>query len=125
MRRISAAALEKLKRYDFPGNIRELRNLIERALILSVGTEIGPDDFPLGPVDEKRPAGSDGNLEWIASMPETVNLRELLEEAEKGLIVRALKSSVGVQAEAARRLQLSRSDLAYKLTKYDIRADGE
>ena len=125
MRPISAAAVEKLKRYDFPGNIRELRNLIERALILSVGAEIGPDDFPLWPADEKTPAGSDGNLQWIASMPESVNLKGLLEEAEKGLIVRALKSSGGVQAEAARRLQLSRSDLAYKLTKYDIRADGE
>jgi len=124
-RQISAAAVEKLKRYDFPGNIRELRNLIERALILSVGPEIGPADFPLGPVDEKTPAGSDGNLQWIASMPEAVNLKGLLEEAEKGLIVRALKSSGGVQAEAARRLQLSRSDLAYKLAKYDIRADGE
>jgi DNA-binding NtrC family response regulator len=125
LRRISAAALDKLTRYDFPGNIRELRNLIERALILSVGAEIGPDDFPLGPVDEKAPAGSDRNLNWIASMPEAVNLREVLEETEKGLILRALKSSSGVQAEAARRLQLSRSDLAYKLTKYAIRADGE
>jgi transcriptional regulator with GAF, ATPase, and Fis domain len=125
IRRISAAALEKLKRYDFPGNIRELRNLIERALILSVGAEIGPDDFPLGRVDEKTPAGSDGNLHWITSMPETVNLREFLEEAEKGLILRALKSSGGVQAEAGRRLQLSRSDIAYKLAKYAIKADGE
>ena len=58
-------------------------------------------------------------------MPRTVNLRELLEEVEKGLILRALKSSGGVRAEAARRLQLSRSDLAYKLTKYAIGADGE
>jgi transcriptional regulator with GAF, ATPase, and Fis domain len=57
-------------------------------------------------------------------MPEGVDLRELLEEVEKGLILRALKSSGGVQAEAARRLQLSRSDLAYKLTKYDIRPEA-
>ena len=58
-------------------------------------------------------------------MPEAVNLREFLEEIEKGLILRALKSSEGVQAEAARRLQLSRSDLAYKLGKYEIKADRE
>ena len=125
VRRISLAALDKLTRYGFPGNIRELRNLIERALILSVGVEIGPDDFPLGPVDQETPARSDANLDWIASMPEAVNLREVLEEAEKGLILRALKSSRGVQAEAARRLQLSRSDLAYKLTKHAIKADGD
>ena len=58
-------------------------------------------------------------------MPETVNLREFLEEAEKGLIVRALKSSGGVQAEAGRRLQLTRSDIAYKLAKYAVKADAE
>jgi DNA-binding NtrC family response regulator len=125
MRRISAAAIEKLKRYDFPGNIRELRNLIERALILSVGAEIGPDDFPLALTDEKTNVGSDGYLPWIASIPQPVNLRELLEEVEKGLLLRALKSSGGVQAEAARQLQLSRSDISYKLTKYGIRAEGE
>lgn len=124
-RSISVAAIEKLKKYDFPGNIRELRNLIERALILSIGTELGPDDFLLNPVEGTVPAGIDGHLHWITSMPESVNLRELLEEMEKELILRALKSSEGVRAEAARRLQLSRSDLAYKLTKYGIGADGE
>jgi DNA-binding NtrC family response regulator len=125
MRRISTRALEKLKRYDFPGNIRELRNLIERALILSVGPEIGPDDFPLARTDEKVLVESDGDLSWITSMPEAVNLREFLEEVEKGLILRALESSDSVQAEAARRLHLSRSDLAYKLAKYEIKADRE
>jgi DNA-binding NtrC family response regulator len=119
-RAISAAALEKLKRYDFPGNIRELRNLIERALILSAGSEIGPEDFPL-----KSPDGKEEDLHWIAALPEAVNLRSLLEEVEKELILRALRSSSGVQAEAARRLEVSRSDLAYKLAKYDLKADAE
>jgi DNA-binding NtrC family response regulator len=125
MRRISAAAIEKLRRYDFPGNIRELKNLIERALILSVGTEIGSDDFPLAPSEEKSEGASDGHLQWITSLPNAVNLRELLEEIEKGLIIRALRSSGGVQAEAARQLQLSRSDISYKLTKFGIKAEGE
>ena len=119
-RTLSVAALEKLKRYDFPGNIRELRNLIERALILSAAAEIGPEDFPLTPSSTE---GSDHNT-WLSSMPESVNLRELLEQTEKDLIARALKSAGGVQAEAARRLQLSRSDLAYKLTKYGMRSEN-
>jgi DNA-binding NtrC family response regulator len=123
MRRISTKALEKLKRYDFPGNIRELRNLIERALILSVTPEIGPDDFPLARADEKASLDGEGKLTWLASMPETVDLRNFLEQVEKGLILRALEASDGVQAEAARRLQLSRSDLAYKLAKYEIKMD--
>jgi DNA-binding NtrC family response regulator len=125
VRSVSSAALEKLKRYDFPGNIRELRNLIERALILSTGAEIGPEDFPLTFNVERTNDGSEGHRNWIDSVPETVNLRELLEQVEKGLIARALKAGGGVQAEAARRLQLSRSDLAYKLTKYGIRAETD
>ena len=40
-------ALERLRSYDFPGNVRELRNLIERASILSVGSELHADSFPL------------------------------------------------------------------------------
>jgi DNA-binding NtrC family response regulator len=124
MRSISPAALEKLKRYDFPGNIRELRNLIERALILSTGAETGPEDFPLAFNVEGTNNGGEGHLNWINSAPATVNLRELLEQIEKGLIVRALKSGGGVQAEAARRLQLSRSDLAYKMTKYGVRTES-
>lgn len=123
VRRISTRALERLKQYDFPGNTRELRNLIERALILSVGDELGPDDFPIAGTNDRGAAQSDGNLSWMGSMPEAVNLREFMEEVEKGLILRALQSSDGVQAEAARRLRVSRSDLAYKLAKYDIKAD--
>ena len=126
IRRISTRALDKLKRYDFPGNIRELRNLIERALILSTAAEIGPGDFPLPGTDDKAPEIDEGHrLSWITAMPQTVNLRELLEEIERDFILRALRSSDGVQAEAARRLQLSRSDLAYKLNKHQINADRE
>jgi DNA-binding NtrC family response regulator len=125
VRSISPAALDKLKRYDFPGNIRELRNLIERALILSTGAEIGPEDFPLSPNVQGTGSRSEGYCDWIDSAQETVNLREILEQVEKKLIVRALKSGGGIQAEAARRLALSRSDLAYKLTKYGIGAGGE
>lgn len=125
LRSISARGVERLKGYDFPGNIRELRNLIERALILSRAPEIGPGDFPLPGDTEKSQVEAGAGLSWIASMPETVNLREFLEEVEASFIVRALKGSEGVQAEAARRLNLSRSDLAYKLTKYQIKADRE
>jgi DNA-binding NtrC family response regulator len=124
VRPINAAAIDKLKRYDFPGNIRELRNLIERALILSAKAELGPADFPLAANEGALFDGEGGTGQWIASMPESVNLRGLLEEAERLFIMRALKSSGGVQAEAARRLRLSRSDLAYKLNKHEISSNS-
>jgi DNA-binding NtrC family response regulator len=124
MRRISARAVAKLAQYEFPGNIRELRNLIERAMILSPSTEIGPDDFPVAVTEIVSDQG-DGDLSCMTRIPEGVNLREFLEKLERGLILRELNSSEGVQAEAARRLHLSRSDLAYKLAKYDIKTDRD
>jgi DNA-binding NtrC family response regulator len=126
LRRIIKSGIEKLALYEFPGNIRELRNLIERAMILSASPEIGPDDFPIVVKTENISVRGNGYLALYDFQPgEAVNLREVLDNLEKGLIVRALKASDGVQAEAARRLHLSRSDLAYKLAKYEIKADRE
>jgi DNA-binding NtrC family response regulator len=117
-------ALERLKSYNFPGNVRELRNLIERASILSAGSELNADSFPVA-------LNSDSTQELVGSttakstalsdvLPEVNDLRSFLAEAEKALIVRTLKSTHGAQAEAARRLGISRSDLGYKISKYGI-----
>jgi transcriptional regulator with GAF, ATPase, and Fis domain len=89
-------------------------------LILSSGPELVPADFPLAtPIGQ--PASSSLSMEWVNAQPESISLRSLLEEVEKSLITRALQSSGGVQAEAARRLQLSRSDLSYKLSKFGLK----
>jgi DNA-binding NtrC family response regulator len=120
VRPIQKEAIEKLQRYDFPGNIRELRNLIERASILSSSNELAPIDFPIG-TSTSHSSGSTSSTDWIHALPESIPLRSLLEEVEKSLIARALQSSGGIQAEAARRLQLSRSDLSYKLSKFGLK----
>ena len=122
-RRLSADALTRLRSYEFPGNIRELRNLIERAVILSPGEEIGAEHFPLAAGSR---SGSNGHspLSWIDSMPSNFDLRTLLSTVEKTLIERTLQATRGAQAEAARRLGLSRSDLSYKLLKYELRKES-
>jgi transcriptional regulator with GAF, ATPase, and Fis domain len=118
---ISAEALRKLTAYDFPGNIRELRNLLERAHILGRGEEITGDELPLGSTSavgastEKVEVG-----DWVSRLPLSLDLRDTLTEIEKKLIERALEQAQGVQAEAARMLGLSRSDMGYKVTKYAI-----
>ncbi len=111
-RTICPAAIEKLASYRFPGNVRELRNLIERACILARGPEIGPEDFLLA---------SDGGAP--APPPDSGrggDLRTALEEVEQDMIRRALRAAGGVQAQAARRLGISRSDMTYKIKKYGI-----
>jgi DNA-binding NtrC family response regulator len=126
IRAISADAMRILVSYDFPGNIRELRNLVERACILSNGDEITPDNFPVPA--QTRAAGAAANSasritpdEVAGMMPETLDLRDFLASLEKAFIQRALRATNGAQAEAARRLGLSRSDVSYKLGKHSIK----
>jgi DNA-binding NtrC family response regulator len=128
-RRITTAAIQTLLSYDFPGNIRELRNLIERACILSGQEEIIPENFPVS-----TPRSSNGVMprssaeltpDQLAEMiPETHNLRDFLASLEKAVIQRALKITNGAQAEVARRLGISKSDLSYKLGKHHIKDPG-
>jgi len=123
-RRLTAEALQTLQQYRFPGNLRELRNLIERAYILTSNQEIGADDLPLAQKDALPTNGNGGTHPAGLSIPfsDSFDLTGVLEGAERELIVRTLSSTNGAQAEAARRMGLSRSALAYKLTKYGIRA---
>lgn len=119
-KQLSVGAVAKLRSYAFPGNIRELANLLERALILGQDFELQPEDFPLQPgAAPSSRSGTEVTIELLAAqLPEQLDLREMLAKLERSLIERAINSSGGVQAEAARRLGLSRSDLGYKVGKY-------
>lgn len=118
---VTPAAIERICAYAFPGNIRELRNLLERAHILARGEEIVPEDLPTE--ISSRPISASKTLamrEWIGTLPSSVDLRELLSAFERGLLERAMEQAEGVQAEAARMLGISRSDMGYKVAKYAI-----
>lgn len=123
-RALSAEALEKLNGYEFPGNVRELRNLIERASILSTGGELGAESFPVSTtgVQESRTEAAMGRafVSFPAALPKSEDLRSFLAGVEREFILRTLKATGGAQAEAARRLGISRSDLGYKVSKYGI-----
>jgi len=126
LRGISADAMRTLMTYHFPGNIRELRNLVERACILSAGDEITSENLPMPSparatgvaVDRANPITAD---EVAEIMPEVLDLRGFMTSLEKAVIQRALRATRGAQAEVARRLGLSRSDVSYKLGKHNIR----
>jgi two-component system response regulator HydG len=126
LRRISEDAMGTLLNYNFPGNIRELRNLVERACILSAANEITSEHFPVAA--SRNAAGAAAGRaspitpdEVAGMMPDTLDLRGFLASLEKALIQRALNATNGAQAEAARRLGLSRSDVSYKLGRHNIR----
>jgi DNA-binding NtrC family response regulator len=131
MRRLSAGAVRTLLAYDFPGNIRELRNLIERACILSTGDEIEVENLPVPLPNSiaRSPIATPAtqlSLEGMAEMlPQMLDLRVFLGGIEKALVLRALDATGWAKAEAARRLGLSRSDLSYKLVKHRLKSSAE
>jgi DNA-binding NtrC family response regulator len=108
---ISPAALALLHRYDWPGNVRELENAIERAVVLSVGTEIGPHDLPIasGPVEEESDGVADGTY------------RKAVLTFKRDLLRSALAQAKGNQTRAAEALGLQRTYLSRLLKELDVR----
>jgi transcriptional regulator with PAS, ATPase and Fis domain len=106
---ISRDALNLLVRYNYPGNIRELENIIERAVILSRSNVLTPQDLP---VFVKNPEDGVGH----AGLNETdMTLPELLAAAEKRAIIHALEKYENNRSKAARALGISESGLRYKI----------
>jgi two-component system, NtrC family, response regulator AtoC len=101
---IDKAVIKHLQPYPFPGNVRELRNMVERALILSDGGTLTPDDFI---IKNDHPGHHS---------PSSLNL----DENEKSFIEAALKKTGGNQIKAAELLGISRDALKHRLQKHGI-----
>jgi len=101
--------------YNWPGNIRELENTIERALVMSSDETIILGDLPDYLVEEKKE-----KIDLDMVVPRNLTLAEALEQIEGKLIVRALKASNNVQSKAAEMLGISRRVMHYKIKKYGM-----
>jgi transcriptional regulator with PAS, ATPase and Fis domain len=111
---LSAEGRDLLMRYSYPGNVRELENIIERAVVLAKGKTITSNDLPL----HIQTAESE---ERICVKKRDGSLNETLDTVERGLIIDALKEAGGIQTKAAERLGVSERVLRYKLKKYKIK----
>ncbi len=112
--RISAEAEEQLTRYHYPGNVRELENIVEQALVFASPPAIQPDDLP------PQVSGAEPRLEGLPMPAGNLGLTEVLESIERQMILKAYESSAGVKTECARLLKIKTSALYYKLEKYGI-----
>jgi DNA-binding NtrC family response regulator len=121
VRGISEEALQALEAYDWPGNIRELRNVIERGVALCPGTEVESDDLPLAvrrPAGDAQPAPTPQPS--AAAVEASATLAEAKEKAEATRIVEALKRHANNRLRAAAELGISRMTLYKKLHRYGL-----
>jgi two-component system response regulator AtoC len=106
-KQISAAAWKFLRAYDFPGNVRELANIIERAVIVSCGAEIESGDLP-------------ESMRVAAARRERKAQRPSLAEVESEYIRETLTATKGNKTEAARILGISRKNLYERLAREKV-----
>jgi two-component system, NtrC family, response regulator AtoC len=112
---VAPGAMEMLKAYHWPGNIRELRNVIERAFILHAGAdEIRPEHL----TPELRRAAPSKRPEKIVPAVSEEGL--VLDDVERKLIAEAMERASGNQSKAARLLGVSRDTLRYRLKKHGM-----
>jgi len=113
-RSMSAEVLAQLRRHAWPGNVRELAHVLERAVLLTSGRVVeGVELDSTAEVPSPAPVSE-------PSVPSGTHLPDALRAVEERLIIEALRASRGVQAEAARRLGISRSNLHYRIKKLGI-----
>ncbi|MBI4794432.1 MAG: sigma-54-dependent Fis family transcriptional regulator, partial [Deltaproteobacteria bacterium] len=120
IKRLNPEAMNLLMSYPWPGNIRELENLMERLVILSEGEEIQVSELP----DRFRakPAPSSSKPQ---EMPEQgIHLTAAVQEFERDLILKALDKSNWVKSRAAQLLHLNRTTLLEKMKKQNIMASN-
>jgi two-component system NtrC family response regulator len=106
-------ARDALLRYDYPGNVRELENLIERAVVLTRDQVIARGDLPLS-LDAAEENSS-----------QQTHLTAAVEGLERRMILDALASAGGIQTRAAELLGITERALRYKLKKYGLQGDAE
>ena len=124
-KRITAGALEALQRYRWKGNIRELRNTVERMIIMTGGDTIDVSDLPDGV--RSTPGGGPAAPKPIADAEQakTGTLREFKESAERAFLVEKLRENGWNISKTAEVIGTPRSNLYKKLEQYQISQESD
>jgi two-component system response regulator PilR (NtrC family) len=117
---LTTAAMEKVLAYPFPGNVRELENLIERAVALARGPVLDVDGLPSSVLERSAKARTPAPV----ATAEGANLDEILASYERGLLSDALQRAGGVKKRAARLLGISFRSFRYRLEKLGLDDPG-
>ena len=115
---ISAEAMEMLKKYDYPGNVRELENVIERTVALEGGATILPESLP--PFVNTPSGRKMASSHEIEIGDDGIDLDKVVGQIEKELLVKAIHASSGVKKRAAKLLHFTFRSMRYRVEKYGL-----
>jgi two-component system response regulator AtoC len=118
---ISPAAVDRLVQHDWPGNIRELRNVVERAVIMGSGAVLESDHLHIQvPIAPTRGSNGSATADDGFLLSQLLNSEIPFEDFERQILVRALERTHGNQTRAARLLGMTRRTLQYRIDKFKI-----
>lgn len=120
---ISTEAMEVLKKYDYPGNVRELENIIERTVALEGGATILPESLP---PFVNTPAGRKmASSNEIQITEDGIELDKVMGQIEKELLIKAIHTAGGVKKKAAKLLNITFRSMRYRVEKYNLGSLGD
>ncbi|MBX9765951.1 MAG: sigma-54 dependent transcriptional regulator [Bdellovibrionales bacterium] len=120
---ISDEAMEVLKKYDYPGNVRELENIVERTVALEGGSMVLPESLPpFVNTPSGRKLASSNEIEIT---DEGVDLEKVVGQIEKELIIKAIHKANGVKKNAAKLLGITFRSMRYRVDKYGLGGPGD
>ncbi len=120
---ISSEAMEILKTYNYPGNVRELENMIERTVALESGSTILPESLPpMVNTPSGRKMASSNEIEMGEG---GLELDKVMGQIEKELLIKAIHAAGGVKKKAAKLLNISFRSMRYRIEKYNLGVVGD
>lgn len=120
---VSTEAMEILKNYSYPGNVRELENMIERTVALEAGSTILPESLP--PMVNTPTGRKMASSQEIEIGEGGLDLDKVMGQIEKELLVKAIHAAGGVKKKAAKLLHISFRSMRYRIEKYNLGVVGD
>ncbi len=120
---ISSEAMDMLKKYDYPGNVRELENIIERTVALEGGATILPERLP--PFVNTPSGRKMASTHEIQVTDDGLDLDKVMGQIEKELLIKAIHAAGGVKKKAAKLLNITFRSMRYRVEKYSLGSLGD
>lgn len=120
---ISTEAMDILKKYNYPGNVRELENMIERTVALEAGSTVLPESLP--PMVNTPSGRKMASSNEIDVGEDGLDLDKVMGQIEKELLVKAIHSAGGIKKKAAKLLKISFRSMRYRIEKYNLGVVGD